>query len=88
MTQNVAKSGLEFFMVFFPPSTCMSVTKYLSFCILILLSLLVLPRVTDTFVGLHSQPPCPNHPPPPQAACFLAQILLLVSETARGGIKK
>lgn len=66
----------------------MSVTKYLSFCILILLSLLVLPRVTDMFVGLHSQPPCPNHPPPPQAACFLAQILLLVSETAGGGGNK
>lgn len=67
----------------------MSIMKYLSFCFLILLSPSVLPGVAGLFSGLHSHPPspCPKHPPPPQAARFLAQILLLISETARGDEK-
>lgn len=74
MTHNVAKSGLEFFMFFFP-STYMSVMKHLSFCFLILLSLLVPPRSRWRVLGFaFPHPPCPEHPPPPQAARFLAQI--------------
>lgn len=86
MTQKVAKSGLELLMVSPPPLNLCDCYEII-FWFLILLSLLVSPGVTGLFSGLHSCPPCPEHPPPLQAAHFLAQILLLISETARGDKK-
>lgn len=67
----------------------MSIMKYLSFCFFNPPFSLSPPRSRWPVLGFASPPPapCPKHPPPPQAARFLAQILLLISETARGDEK-